>query len=90
MAVYLLHFESALHHAQHYTGCASDVEARLKRHRSGNGAKFVKRMSELGISFEVAMIWPDGTPKLEKAIKHRHGSIKDLCPICKAIKLKGE
>lgn len=82
MAVYLLHFDRPHHHAQHYVGHTDDVQARIERHSKGNGARIVQRFAEIGIGFEVAMVWPDGDKKMEKRIKHRHGSIKDWCPIC--------
>ena len=87
MAVYILHFHKAHHHAQHYVGAVNGpcVESRIARHKAGNGAKIVARFAELGIGFEVAQVWPEGDFKMEKAIKHRHGSIKQFCPVCRAM-----
>ena len=84
MAVYLLHFHRPHHHAQHYVGETSGecIKERIARHRAGNGAKIVARFSQLGIGFDVARIWPDGDFKMERSIKHRHGSIRQYCPIC--------
>jgi len=79
--VYLLHFERPLHHAQHYIGYAEDLEARLARHRSGNGARLVEVFTVAGIDFTVARTW-EGDRDLERRLKRRKNA-RRLCPICR-------
>ncbi len=47
--VYLLHFSEAYKHAKHYLGSADDLEARLERHRRGNGARLIQVIAQAGI-----------------------------------------
>jgi hypothetical protein len=83
MAVYLLHFERPIAHAQHYLGFAeSSVDDRITRHRSGNGARLVAEFVAHGIDFTVARIWPDGDRKFERRLKKQHNSRRH-CPECK-------
>lgn len=79
--VYLLHFDAPLAHAQHYVGYAEDLEARIARHRKGNGARLVSVFAEKGIGFTVARTWP-GDRKQERRIKNLKNSPR-LCPICR-------
>ena len=79
--VYLLHFHSKLRHAQHYLGYAEDVEERLKRHRSGGGAKLIRALKDKGIDFELVRIW-EGGRTLERKLKKQKNGPK-LCPICR-------
>jgi predicted GIY-YIG superfamily endonuclease len=79
--IYLLHFETPLAHAQHYVGYAKDLEARIERHRKGNGARLVAVFAEKGIGFTVARTWT-GDRTEERRIKNRKNSPR-LCPICR-------
>jgi len=85
--VYLLHFARPLGdpsnprgQAQHYLGSADDLEARLERHRQGNGAAIMRAALAAGITWEVARTW-DGGRDLERKLKRQHNSPR-LCPIC--------
>ncbi len=82
MAVYLLHFETRLHHAGHYLGYAKDVQARIAEHASGHGARLTQVIAEKGITFTVARIWPRGSRKLERQLKNQKNAPR-LCPICR-------
>jgi len=86
-AVYLLHFDKALCHAQHYMGSAADLEARLEKHRTGNGARLMAVIKDLGIGWEVARIWEHETLKkarlAESRYKRVYKSARKLCPICR-------
>jgi len=81
MAVYLLHFETPYRHAQHYVGFTEDLEARLERHRAGNGARLLEVVTQAGIAWELVRAWPRGSRELERAIK-RAGHSPRLCPVC--------
>ena len=87
--VYLIHFDKRYapegrpgdKHAGHYLGSADDLNARLERHRAGNGARLMQVITEAGITWRVARTW-EGGRELERKLKNWHNSPK-LCPICK-------
>ena len=82
--VYLLHFDGAIAgHARHYMGYASDIAARIERHRAGNGARLMHAVKLQGLTFTVARIWPGLDRAGERALKRRKKH-RQLCPICKA------
>lgn len=80
--VYLLHFQPAFRHAQHYAGYTGrgEAEARLAEHRSGRGAVITKHAVQAGCELTLARTWEDVPRKFETWIKGR--SLKPLCPIC--------
>jgi predicted GIY-YIG superfamily endonuclease len=87
MTVYLIHFDEPLGdpdnprgQARHYLGYADDLEARLERHRQGNGARIMEVVKERGISWRLARTW-QGDRTLERKLKNWHNSPK-LCPLC--------
>ena len=79
--VYLIHFESKLHHAQHYIGWATDVEQRFKQHAAGTGARLLAAVKENGINFNIVRIWEKETRKFERLLKNRKNA-KHFCPVC--------
>lgn len=82
--VYLLHFETKFHHAQHYLGYTeseTSLHTRLEHHRHGSGARLMAAVSQAGIAWQVARKWPEGDRFLERRLKNRHKS-SELCPIC--------
>jgi predicted GIY-YIG superfamily endonuclease len=83
MATYLLHFEKPINGAQHYLGaCApGNLERRLQRHSSGQGASLTRRAGDLGIGFYLARQWDDGDFELERKLKTT-GHYRKHCPIC--------
>jgi len=82
--VYLIHFAQKLKHAQHYIGFVEkDLEQRLEKHRSGNGAKILKALKEAGIPWEVVKVWEDGDRTFERSLKNKKKS-SCLCPTCQA------
>lgn len=81
--VYLICFEEKLAHAQHYIGFADhDLEQRIKKHKSGQGARILKACNERGIKWEVVRVWEDGDRTFERKLKNQKNS-KCLCPKCK-------
>lgn len=82
MAVYLLHFERQIAHAQHYLGYAKVVNDRIQCHRSGNGARLVAEFVSRGIDFTVAKIWPKGNRRFERQLKNRKNA-RRFCPVCR-------
>jgi predicted GIY-YIG superfamily endonuclease len=81
--VYCLHFArpiSTQHTSQHYVGWCRDLDARLRAHRAGLGARLTQVALERDIPFEVVWAVP-GTRAFERQIKNRKG-VKRYCPIC--------
>lgn len=97
-AVYLLHFARPIGNpdnpraqAQHYLGCATDLERRLERHRRGTSkAAIVNAFHEAGIEFEVARVWEGEDRVLENHLKKHYKSARKLCPICQREKKEKE
>lgn len=79
--VYLIHFHEPYHHAQHYMGYTNDLDCRLRAHRNGNGARLMEVITDAGIAWTLARIWPDGDRALERLLKKQHHGPR-LCPIC--------
>jgi len=79
--VYLLHFDRPYRHARHYLGYAADLDARLKRHKAGNGARLLQVVMDTGISWVLARTWPGGRD-VERKLKRQKNSPR-LCPICR-------
>jgi len=44
--VYLIHLVTPLKHARHYLGFSEDLFKRLQKHRTGQGAAFMKAIAE--------------------------------------------
>ena len=81
--VYICHFDRPIHHAEHYTGFATDVPARIEEHRAGRGARLLAVCNERGIGWSVVRIWRNVTRRFERCIKKRRfGPIRFLCPVC--------
>ncbi len=81
MAVYLIHFNRPLQHARHYLGFTDNLADRLESHRQGRGARLIQVITEQGIDWVLARVWPEGDRKLERQLKNRKESPR-LCPIC--------
>lgn len=86
--VYLIHFERPLGdltnprgQAQHYLGYTNDLDARLRAHRSGNGAAIMAAVSTAGIGWRLVQTWP-GDRALERKLKGQHNAPR-FCPICR-------
>jgi predicted GIY-YIG superfamily endonuclease len=79
--VYLLHFDQRYEHAGHYTGWAEDLDRRIPEHQQGRGARLVEVITQAGISFRVARLWPGVTRARERQLK-RQGGASRRCPIC--------
>lgn len=84
--VYLIHFHHPYQHAQHYLGYTQAIVPRLRRHRSGNGARLMEVITQAGIPWSLARVWR-GDRSLERRLKDQHNSWR-LCPICRAERSK--
>jgi hypothetical protein len=81
--LYLLCFRERLgtdkHSINHYLGFAWDLDARLERHRAGQGARITKALIERGIGWDVVAVWP-GNRGVENELK-LHSATR-ICPRC--------
>lgn len=78
--IYIIHFDSPYHHAQHYMGATDNVEKRLKMHLKGRGSRLLRAVKCAGIDFKVVRTI-DGSFKDEMKLKRGHNT-RRLCPIC--------
>lgn len=78
--IYVIHFDTKFHHAQHYVGFSDDPAARQIDHRRGRGAKLLLVVKKAGISFRVVRII-EGDMNMERKIKRQNNS-RRLCPVC--------
>lgn len=82
--IYLIHFDKPLKHASHYIGFVDgkrNLNKRIERHKSGQGAKILRAANQAGINWEVVRTWKDGTRDDERKLKNRKNA-KHLCPTC--------
>jgi predicted GIY-YIG superfamily endonuclease len=82
--IYLLHFSEPFGHARHYLGWteSDDVERRIARHRSGQGARLVRAVVNAGLDFKLVRTWANVTRRRERQLKVSGHSAR-WCPICK-------
>jgi hypothetical protein len=67
--------------AQHYTGTAADLEARLAEHRAAPDPKIIQAVQRKGIGWQLARTWPGGRQR-ERQLKNQGGARRH-CPVCK-------
>jgi predicted GIY-YIG superfamily endonuclease len=85
MLIYLLHFNTPIHHAGHYLGSTNNIQQRLADHATGNAARITEVAAQRDLDWQLAKVWQP-TPRLtlrstERLIKQRHnGSV--FCPLC--------
>lgn len=82
--VYLIHFNSKLHHAQHYIGWCKpqNLGRRINHHVGGTGAKLMRAVTEAGIEWHVVKTWHGVTRHFERKLKNRKNA-SSMCPACK-------
>lgn len=84
--VYLLCFNKKFKHAQHYIGFvdgAHRLDARMTKHKKGQGSKLLAAVMKAGMSFVIARTWANGDRNFERMLKNRKNA-KYLCPCCSA------
>jgi predicted GIY-YIG superfamily endonuclease len=86
VSVYLLHFAAPIspaHTTQHYLGYADDVDARLREHAAGRGARLTQVARDRGIAWRLVRTWAGYTRDQERSLKNQRNAPR-LCPICRA------
>lgn len=82
--VYLLHFDTPLHHARHYLGVTRrGLGLRLVDHYAGRGSRLMAAVVAAGIEVRLARTWPAGRDG-ERALKRRKKN-PALCPLCQTL-----
>lgn len=83
--VYILHLDTPLHHAKHYTGFSTNnrtLAERLEHHRRGTAhCKFTEVLREKGIGFQLARVFPNASRTFERMLKNTK-QVSRYCPIC--------
>ena len=79
--VYLLHFDTPLGHAKHYTGWSANLSLRLAEHAAGHGARLTEVVAAAGIGWTLARTWPGVTRTYERKLKNQGGASR-RCPLC--------
>lgn len=80
-SVYLVHFDKRCNGAQHYLGFSTNVESRLKAHRTGRGSPLLRAVTRKRIPWRVVRTWKRKDGYFEQMLKRRY-ALKDLCPAC--------
>lgn len=81
MTVYLIHFQTPLHHARHYIGYAERVKSRLAHHRHGTGARLLAACNSVGIEYDIARTWEGEGRDFERKLKRCKNAAR-YCPVC--------
>jgi hypothetical protein len=80
--IYILHFEPAYEHAQHYLGFTTKSgEERAHDHRGHNGSPLCRAALASGSQVILVAEFP-GTRSMERELKERKNT-RALCPRCK-------
>lgn len=86
--IYILHFDTALAHAEHYTGCTSNLRQRLTAHARGNGSLLTRELHKQGIGWQLgglAECTINRMRSLERGLKDQH-NVSRYCQICSPTK----
>lgn len=79
--VYLVHLDIPLYgNKQHYIGFSKNITKRMKAHRSGHGAKFLKQANQYYVKWKLVRVWWNSDRTFERKMKS--GTSKYICPIC--------
>ncbi len=84
LGVYLLHFEPAYKHAQHYLGWSNNIGKRVREHLNPVGYRaspLVRAAILNGSEVTLVRVWLHAHQDTEKKLKNQH-SPKRLCPVC--------
>ena len=79
--LYLIHFDTPLHHARHYLGATYNLKRRLRRHATNQGSRLVAAVNAANISWQLVKVWY-GSFTLESITKTQKNG-PQFCPICR-------
>ena len=82
--VYVLHFDTPLHHAQHYIGSTTNLKERLIRHAKGQGARLTQVLVANGKGWKVGGLFQvevgeERAAEREAKKSHNGGRYCSLC-----------
>lgn len=82
-SVYVIHFDTPFHHAQHYVGWTQEpnIERRMDRHFKGAGARIMRAVSAEGITWSVVRVFHNVDRHFERWLKDQKRT-GDFCPVC--------
>lgn len=81
--IYLIHFATPLHHAQHYLGSTDRLMTRIAEHKAGSGSKLMKVVTDLEIPWTVARLWASPNHRATESYLKKHiKNSTDYCPLC--------
>lgn len=86
-AIYVLHFDRPLAHAQHYIGCTDNIRARLEAHARGAGSRLCKELRKQGIGWTLGAIFKCSHRRmrqLERSLKDQKNASR-YCEICSSL-----
>lgn len=88
--IYILHFDTPLAHARHYTGCCENLLARLTRHANGAGSRLTRELVAQGIEWRLGGLMQTSKRQmriLERRLKD-HAHSNRYCEVCSELPLK--
>ncbi len=80
MVIYLLHIHPPYKQARHYLGIAQDLDARLRLHQDGHGARLTQVCLESGRTLVLVRTW-EGSRNDERRLKNQKNGPR-LCTLC--------
>jgi predicted GIY-YIG superfamily endonuclease len=79
--VYLLHLDTPVGHARHYTGWGKIATERFKDHLAGRGGRLLKVANSRGITYQLVRVWTPADRRFERRVKN-YAAARKLCPLC--------
>ncbi len=84
MFIYIIHFDTRLSHAEHYVGSTNTLEARLKAHAKGYGARITKELKTQRTNWRLSTLYHARNQthrEIEARIKKQKNT-PAFCKIC--------
>jgi predicted GIY-YIG superfamily endonuclease len=81
--IYVLHFETRLHHAGHYLGSTYNLDERFARHAAGQAARLTQVLAERRMTWSVAAVYECTIDcRLAEREAKRRKNTTTYCPKC--------
>ena len=68
--IYILHFDTPLAHAQHYTGCTEAIQERLNAHANGAGSHLTRVLAAEGIGWRMGALMQCSKYQMRRLERH--------------------